>query len=123
MSRVLELVLGIVSVAMFVGMLVAIPWFVRRLPADYFVRPPPEHSLPKKVARNVLGFVLIAAGIAMLVLPGQGIITILFGLSIIDLPIKHRILRWLFERPTIQEGVQRLRAKTGQPPLIIPAHG
>lgn len=122
MPRVLELTLGIVSVAMFVGMLVAVPWFVRRLPADYFVRPPPKHSLPKKIARNVLGVLLIAAGIAMLVLPGQGVITILLGLSIIDLPIKHRILRWLFERPTIQEGVQRLRAKAGKPPLVIPVH-
>jgi Putative transmembrane protein (PGPGW) len=121
MSRV-ELSLGIVGVVMFLGMLLAIPWLVRRLPADYFVQPPPEHSLVKKVVRNVAGAVLIAAGIAMLVLPGQGIITILLGLSIIDLPIKHRIMRWLLLRPTIQAGVQQLRARSGKPPLIIPAH-
>ena len=122
MSRTLELIIGIVSVTMFVGTLAAIPWLVRRLPPDYFVRPPPKHSLPKKIVRNVLGFALIAAGIAMLVLPGQGILTILIGLSIVDLPVKHRIMRWLLQRPKIQEGVQRLRSKAGKPPLVIPAH-
>lgn len=122
MSRTVELIVGIVSITMFVGTLAAIPWLIRRLPADYFVRPPPKHSLPKKIARNVLGFALIAAGIAMLVLPGQGIITVLIGLSIVDLPVKHRIMQWLLERPKIQEGVQRLRSKAGKPPLVIPKH-
>ena len=120
MSRTVELIIGIVSITMFVGTLAAIPWLVRRLPADYFVRPPPKHSLPKKIARNVIGFALIAAGIAMLVLPGQGIITVLIGLSIVDLPIKHRIVRWLLQQPKIQHGVQRLRSKAGKPPLVIP---
>lgn len=122
MSRTVELIIGIVSIAMFVGTLAAIPWLVRRLPPDYFVRPPPKQSLPKKFARNVLGLSLIAAGIAMLVLPGQGVLTILIGLSIVDLPIKHRIMRWLLQRPKIEEGVQRLRSKAGKPPLVIPHH-
>jgi len=121
MSGTVELIVGIVSVAMFVGTLAAIPWMVRRLPADYFVRPSPERSFQRKVARNILGSALIAAGIAMLLLPGQGIITILLGLSIVDLPIKHRIMRWLLQRPRIQEGIQRLRSKAGKPPLVIPA--
>ena len=41
MSQTAEFILGIVSVAMFVGTLAAIPWVVRRLPEDYFVGPPP----------------------------------------------------------------------------------
>jgi len=122
MSRTVELIIAIVSITMFIGTLAAIPWLVRRLPADYFVRPPPKHSLVHKIARNVLGFALIAAGLAMLVLPGQGIITVIIGLSIVDLPIKHRIVRWLLARPKIQAGVQRLRAKAGKPPLVIPKH-
>ena len=122
MSHTVEVIIGIVSITMFVGTLATIPWLVRRLPADYFVRPPPQHSLPKKIARNVLGFALIAAGIAMLVLPGQGILTALIGLSIVDLPIKHRVIRWLLQRPKIQEGVQRLRSTAGKPPLVIPKH-
>lgn len=120
MSRTLELILGIVSVVLFVATLATIPWLVRRLPVDYFVRLPPKHPLPVLLLRNVLGFALIAAGIAMLVLPGQGILTILVGVSIVDLPVKHRIMRWLLRRPKVQEYVQLLRSKGGKPPLVIP---
>jgi len=119
-SKTVEIIVGVASAAMFVGSILAIPWLVRRLPADYFVRPPPRHSLPVTILRNVLAVVLIGLGIAMLVLPGQGIVTVLIGLSLLDLPIKHRALRWILQRKKIQEGVQRLRAKKGKPPLVIP---
>ena len=119
-SQTVEIVVGVASAAMFVGSILAIPWLVRRLPADYFVRPPPRRSLPVTILRNVVAVVLIALGLAMLVLPGQGIVTVVIGLSLLDLPIKHRALRWLLQRRKIQEGVQRLRAKKGKPPLVIP---
>ena len=122
MARTLELIVAIASIVMFVGTLAAIPWLVRRLPADHFVRPPPKHSLPKMIARNVLGFILIAAGIAMLVLPGQGVLTILLGLSIVDLPIRQRVFRWLLMRPKVVEVMLGLRARAGKPPLVIPEH-
>jgi hypothetical protein len=120
MSRTLELLLGIASIVMAVGMLAAIPWVVRRLPQDYFVRPTGSRSLPVRVFRNSVAVLLVSLGAALLVLPGQGIVTILLGLSILDLPIKHRALAWLFRRPKIQHGIQRLRAKVGRPPLLIP---
>jgi hypothetical protein len=119
--RWLEVTLIAVSIAMFVGSLVAIPWMIRRLPSDHFVRPPQAHSLKTKVLRNVAGAILVALGIAMLVLPGQGIIAVLFGLSIMDLKIKARIMRRLLCQKKIQEGVQRIRAKAGKQPLAIPA--
>lgn len=123
MSPKVELVIGIASAAMFVGTIAAIPWFVSRLPADYFVKPPPEHTLAKKIARNVLGFALIAAGVAMLVLPGQGILTILIGLSIVDLKAKHSIMRRILRQPSIQNAMQKIRTSAGRPPLIIPTEG
>lgn len=122
MSSTLEWILGAVSVAMFVGTLAAIPVMVKRLPADYFVRPPPKHPLWMKIARNLAGAILIVAGVAMLVLPGQGVLTILVGLSIVDLPIKHRIVRWILEKPSIEQAMQRMRARAGKPPLVIPTH-
>jgi hypothetical protein len=119
--RWLEVTLIGVSIAMFVGSLVAIPWVIRKLPPDHFVRPPEPHSLTSKIVRNTLGAILIAAGIAMLVLPGQGIIAILFGLSIMDLKVKDKILRRLLTQKKIQEGVQKIRSKAGKQPLTIPA--
>ncbi len=120
MSRTTELVLGVLSLAMFLGMLLAIPWVIRRLPADHFVRPRAKAALHKTIARNVIGTFLIAAGVAMLVLPGQGILTILLGLSIIDLPVKRRLFRWLLRRPGVAHAVQRMRERGGQPALILP---
>jgi len=121
-SHTAGLVLAIASIGLFIGTLAAIPLVVRRLPEDYFVRPPRAHSLGMKVARNVIGATLVATGVAMLVLPGQGILTILLGASIMDLPIKHRLVRKMLEKPKIREGIQRLRAKVGRPPFVFPAH-
>lgn len=111
---------SIASIAMFVGTIVAIPWLVRRMPEDHFVSPPPQRSLPVKVGRNVVGFALIAAGTAMLVLPGQGILTILIGLSVLDLPVKHRVLRFVLLRPKVEQALQAMRRRAGKPPLVFP---
>src|SRR5512140_3272825 len=78
--------LAAASVATFVGSLIAVPWLVVRIPADYFARgrrrPLPwadRHPLVRAllhVGKNVIGGLFVIAGIAMLVLPGQGILTI-----------------------------------------------
>lgn len=47
-----------------------------------------EYSL-----RNVLGAILLVAGIAMLVLPGQGVPTILISLGLMNFPGKYRLER------------------------------
>jgi hypothetical protein len=120
MSRTLGLVLGISSVVVAAGMLAAIPWYVRRMPADFFVRPRPRPPLPKLIARNLAGLVLVALGVALLVLPGQGLLTILLGLSLLDFPAKHRAIGWLLGRRVLRAGMQKLRHKLGQPPLALP---
>jgi hypothetical protein len=121
MERTWELFLGIASVAMFVGMLLAVPWIVSRLPADHFVRERAKDALPRRIARNVLGAVLVLAGVAMLVLPGQGVLTILVGLSLVDFPLKRRLLCRLLRTGAIARGVQRLRSRAGRPPLLLPS--
>lgn len=120
--KALEYGLIVFSIVMFAASIVAIPIVVRRLPPDHFVRPPPEHSFARKLVMNAIGALLMALGVAMLVLPGQGIIAILFGMSMMDLPVKHRVLRRLLCQKNIQEAVQRLRSKAGKPPLVIPEH-
>jgi len=120
--KALEYGLIVFSIVMFAASVVAIPVVIRRLPPDHFVRPPPAHSLRRKVLMNAGGALLIALGIAMLVLPGQGIIAILFGMSMMDLRVKHRVLRRLLCQEKIQEAVQQLRSKAGKPPLVIPPH-
>lgn len=52
-----------------------------------------------RVVRNVLGFGFVLLGIVGLVLPVlQGILFLVIGLSLIDVPQKHRLHRWLSRR-------------------------
>jgi hypothetical protein len=67
--------------------------------------------------RNALGVVLVALGIAMLLLPGQGLLTVLVGLLLVDFPGKQKLIRRLLARPKILGVVNKLRAHRNAPPL------
>lgn len=66
-----------------------------------------------RVSLIVAGLLLVAVGIAGLVLPGiQGIVTILAGLALLSLVSRqtHRFLRWsLRPWPRMRKRVERLR--------------
>src|SRR5690606_8668788 len=80
--------LCILSFLAFVGTLMAIPAILIRLPPDYFQNDgnrkwfAHHHPVIRTIGlmiKNGLGVIFIIAGIAMLVLPGQGLLTILLG--------------------------------------------
>ena len=54
----------------------------------------------------------------MLVLPGQGILTILAGIMLLDFPGKHRLLRWIVAHPQVLRTLNWLRRR-GHPPLYL----
>jgi len=95
-----------------------------RLPADYFTSPrrPPPTSLWAKVGWNLLGGALVVLGIALSIpgIPGQGVLTILAGLILMDFPGKRRLLLVVLRRGPVRTVVDRLRARSGRPPLEIP---
>lgn len=121
-------VLGIVSALTFVGSLLALPVLVARMPADYFIGDAPHPfaeghpalRLALLVLKNLFGFLLVLAGIAMLVLPGQGLLTILIGLVVMDFPGKRGLELNLARRATIRRAVGWLRRRAGRPPLRFP---
>jgi hypothetical protein len=119
-SHELEVGLAIVSVVMFVGSLVAVPVFLVKMPDDYFVRPHPPRSLLRRATTTVVGLALVALGIAMLVLPGQGILTILVGLGILELPFKDRVVARLLKNPKVNAAIDKLRHKAGKGSLHLP---
>ncbi|MBX3188136.1 MAG: hypothetical protein KF819_14035 [Labilithrix sp.] len=120
LSPSVQVGIAVVAAALFVGTLLAIPVVVVRMPADYLVRPPPKRSFVVRAARLVAAVTLIVLGVLMLVLPGQGILTILVGLGILDLPIKRRLLRKLLSMPRVRAATNQLRARRGKPPLLTP---
>ena len=83
-------------------------------------------SVPKKhfktaVARNLLGWTLIVLGVLMLVLPGQGVLTVLAGVVLADVPGKRGMIRRLLATGPVLRAVTALRERAGQPPLLLPA--
>ncbi len=121
--------LGVLSVATFVLSLIALPILVARLPEDYFVargeRPFPwqtDHPIRNTVlvvGRNVLGAILVLGGIAMLFLPGQGLLTIAIGLLMLDLPRKKALEAWVLSWKPIHKGLDWLRRKANKPALRL----
>lgn len=71
------------------------------------------------IAKNLLGIVLIGLGIAMLVLPGQGLLTILIGLMLLSVPGKRKLAERIIRRSGMLESVNRWRAKFGRAPLEL----
>jgi hypothetical protein len=120
---------GALSILMFVGTLVALPIVVARLPADYFRRDPhaPRHHkqsaglrLLGLLGKNLLGIVLVCTGVAMLVLPGQGMLTMLIGLMLINFPGKRALEQRLVRQPTVLRAMNWIRAQAHQPALELP---
>jgi hypothetical protein len=108
----------------------AVGWAIVQLPSDYFSRTGhrplstwEQHPVLRPiylVAKNLLGFVLIIAGIAMLVLPGQGLLTIVVGIVLMNFPGKFRLERWLATREPIWRSLNWLRRKARHPELQRP---
>jgi hypothetical protein len=118
------------SLAMVALAAVALPFIVVRIPADYFAHNRQPQLILRKahpalritviVAKNLLGALLLIAGVVMLFTPGQGILCILLGVALSDMPGKHRLERWIATRPAVFKALNALRRKYGKPPLEKP---
>lgn len=118
---------GIGSLVVSVVGLWWIAWLLVRLPEDHFIRLPtrPEYRHPVLhavllIVCNLAGAVLVALGIAMLVLPGQGILTMLLGLSLLSIPGKHRLTHWILRRKAVRRGLNWIRRRAHQTPFRFP---
>ncbi len=107
----------VVSVVLFVGGVFAATRLIVRLPEDFLEGQSPRASPLKKVLRSLLGVLLVAAGVVLLVLPGPGIVLILFGVSLLDFPGKEKLLRRVLSRPNVLAAINKERKKHGAPPL------
>jgi hypothetical protein len=99
-----------------------------RIPENYFSTHYQHDFLPNSswltrwgavVAKNIAGLILVIAGIVMLIGPGQGILTILIGLILMDIPGKRPLEARLIKRPVILAAVNGFRAKYNKPPLVM----
>jgi hypothetical protein len=108
--------------------LLALIVILARLPPTYFrdgVPVPAGRSgaarpAAIRVARNALGVLLIVLGflLSLPLVPGQGVLTMLIGVILVDFPGKRRLERKLVARPSVLETMNRVRAWLGRPPLV-----
>jgi hypothetical protein len=123
--------LGFSSVAMFFGTILVLGVVIVLLPENYFVK---NHRISRRkpienpvawvlylVFKNILGTIFIVAGFIMLFLPGQGILSMIIGLSLTSFPGKRRLIRFLVGRRTVLKSANWLRRKYNRPPLEAPA--
>lgn len=72
-----------------------------------------------KMLKILVGVFLLVCGIAMLVLPGQGLITMVIGLSLIPFPGKHKIEQNLLSRQSVRTSLNWIRIKANKEPFIF----
>lgn len=123
-----QLVLASILVALVYLGLVFI--FIARMSPDYFASPKPSRDswrtrhpavrLAVRVIKNLLGLVFLVAGVAMLVLPGQGALTILVAVTLLDFPGKRRFELRIMRQRHVRKSVNWIRRKAGRPELILP---
>ncbi|MGD9948354.1 MAG: PGPGW domain-containing protein [Desulfobulbus sp.] len=122
-------ILGLFSLLTFVGSLIAVPWLIGRMPTDYFIthwqqvdqhrKGHPAIALIILVLRSVLGLLLLLAGFAMLFLPGQGLLTMLIGLCLMEFPGKRKLLGWVVGESSVRKGLNWIRRKRGRDEFVF----
>ena len=110
--------------------LAAIAIVMVKIPANYFSSHYKQDFLPDSpwlvrwsavILKNIFGLLLIALGVVLSLpgVPGQGVLTILLGLIMLDIPGKRPLEAKIIQRPAVLSAVNKLRAKYNKPELQI----
>jgi hypothetical protein len=126
-----EVAFGVLlSVLTFFASIAAVTFVLVRLPANYFHPSHTREFLAERhpllralgvAAKNLAGVVLVVAGVLMSLpgVPGQGVLTILLGVMLLDFPGKRGLEARLVRRPRVFRSINALRARFDRPPLVL----
>ncbi len=100
-----------------------------KIPADYFnesqgkflAKQSPVIRVLALIGKNIAGVVLVVIGILLSLpgVPGQGVLTILLGVMLLDFPGRRRFERWIVSSPKVLKAVNKLRKRFDKPALIL----
>lgn len=118
--------LGVASGVSFIASILFCTLAIAYLPSDYFllkrqvnpVKYPVLH-LALKVLKNLLAVVLIVVGFIQIPLPGQGVLTMLIGIVISDIPGKRRLERRIIRLPSVLSTANGIRSRFRRPLLVL----
>lgn len=114
----------------FVISLAIVSFILVKIPANYFQKDGPREFLADRppvirylglFGKNLLGVLLVVLGILMSIpgVPGQGILTILLGIMLLDFPGKQSLEHKLVSRPQVLKTINKLRHRFGKPSLVL----
>jgi hypothetical protein len=124
----------LIGAAIFVGSffinLAIVSFILVKLPADHFNQnrkrkfmagSHPALRVLATIGKNLGGVLLVALGVVLSLpgVPGQGLLTILLGVMLLDFPGKHRLEQKLLSRPSVVNAINGLRGRFGKPPLEL----
>ena len=125
------LLIGILVFAItFCVNLAIVSFILVKLPPNYFSssyqrnflsgRHPALHAAGI-IGKNALGVLLVAIGILLSIpgVPGQGLLTILLGIMLLDFPGKRRLEQKLLSKRGVLKTINRLRLKFDKPALVV----
>ncbi len=115
-------IMGIISGVIFIISLLLIPYLLGLMPSNYFLKNSEKKlkirrpfNLIKLILKTLTGFILLIVGIIMLVTPGQGLISILLGLFLMEFPGKRQLELKLINYNLIFKTLNWLRSKANKP--------
>lgn len=126
-----QIVTGIVLFVVSLGLsFAAIAIVMVKIPPNYFSSHYKRDFLPGSpflvrwgavIAKNLFGAFLVLLGIVLSLpgVPGQGILTILLGLIMLDIPGKRPLEARIIKRPAVLSAINNLRERYGKEPLVV----
>ena len=120
----------LIFMATFAVSLAIVSFIMVKIPADYFRKDTPRELWSDKpplvrflgiFAKNLLGLLLVALGIVLSIpgVPGQGILTILMGIMLLDFPGKRDLEHRLVSQPRVLKAINKLRHRFGKDSLVL----
>ena len=116
--------LGIASSILFIVGIITTPFLIGMIPEDYFADREkyklkiqgPMHLI-WVVIRSIFGFILLLAGVIMLFTPGQGILSIVLGIFLMEFPGKQKLEYKMIQHDPTFNAINWLRSKAGKDAL------
>lgn len=117
--------LASISILMMLASMIFIPILIVKMPANYFVddrraRQWTFFHLVFYLLRNIFALVLFVAGLIMLVLPGQGLLTIIIAVMVSDVPGKYQFEQFLVRQRGVLRSMNWVRKRYKKEPLQAP---
>jgi hypothetical protein len=126
-GALLGALLFVVTFAISLGI---VAFIMVKIPAHYFRKDHSQEFLSGYhpairavgfIGKNVLGVLLVTLGIVMSIpgVPGQGILTILLGIMLLDFPGRRSLEFKLVSQPRVFKAINKLRHRFAKPSLEL----